>query len=116
MTTEEMTAKIVKFVEGHRGASLFELVRYLGEDAKGDLTLHFPNRPNTILWTDVSEMFVLALVEAEKQGVTTRGTNPLIYYFDGGALRLPLAKRVKGADYKHERWLPVELNIAVARV
>jgi hypothetical protein len=36
--------------------------------------------------------------------------NALVYFFDGGALQLPIAKRTSQQGYKKPHWFPVVFN------
>ncbi len=110
MTTEEMTEKIIEFVQGYQPASLVELIRYLGEEAQGEMMMHLPNRPNIILWMGVSDAFINAFIAAKRE-VFLDTTHFMIYAMDGGVLRLPIAKRFGKTDYKKPHWLPVVLSI-----
>ena len=110
MTVEEMTAKIIEFVRGYQPASLVELTRRLGKDAEGDHVLHFPSRPNTVIWTGLSDMFIDAFFAA-KTDIWLDITNPMIYMMDGGLLDMPIAKRYNKTDYKTEHWVPVVLRL-----
>jgi hypothetical protein len=55
MTVEEMAERIVETVGGIGGGVTFaEIVNAVGEEAKGDGQLGWPDL-NVVLWTDVSE-------------------------------------------------------------
>src|SRR5229473_2628688 len=110
MTTEEMTEKIIEFVRGYQPASLVELVRCLGKEAEGEMTMHLPNRPNIILWMGLSNTFIDAFLAAKRE-VFLDTTHFMIYAMDGGMLNLPIAKRYGKADYKKPHWLPIVLSI-----
>jgi len=110
MTVEEMASRIIEFVDGYQPASMVELVKHLGADARGNLIFHMPERPNTVIWTDVSKTFVDAFMLARKE-IFIDITNPMIYLMDGGTLPLPIAKKFNGPDYKKEHWVPVILSI-----
>jgi hypothetical protein len=78
---------------------------------EGSSALHLPRRPNTILWAGMSEELSALFVRAfESKTIIPMPTIPLVYMIDGGALNLPIAKRVTGQDYKKEHWLPTVLR------
>jgi hypothetical protein len=47
----------------------------------------------------------------EERRIAAKIASPLIYFMDGGALKLPIAKRAN-KSYKTPHWAPVVLNLA----
>ena len=93
----------VTFVElGRRLEPFFEL--------KGTWALEIA--PNVILWLGMSQPFVDAVEHLRHEHrVWVWPSSFLTYMFDGGCLKLPIAKRIPKAGYKKERWLPVTLRV-----
>lgn len=112
-TTEQMAERLVKYVREYRGVTMAELTGHLGKEAEGDHWLHFPDKPNTVIWTDVSEKFVEAFKLALKS-IQVRFSystwTVMMYAQDGKILHLPLAKRITKKDFKTPRWAMVILN------
>jgi len=68
--------------------------------------------PNGVLWTGMSDAFCTAITELIKEEkLFFHLADALPYFIDGGALALPLAKRVTKTGYKKPHWLPVYLRV-----
>jgi hypothetical protein len=105
MTVDEMAERIVETVGGIGGGVTFaEIVNAVGEEAKGDGQLGWPDL-NVVLWTDVSENFIKAFNLA-KERIFPVPTEFLTYAMDGMLLNLPVARQLK-KSYKDPHWLPV---------
>lgn len=111
MDNNTMTKIIYDFVKKTGGVSFVEiesLFRENGFEYKGSLMVGTSAR-NTVAWLDWNQAAIDVLNEALRQGIRLTVTSPLIYYFDGCAPDLPIAKSTRG--YKKElHWLPVVLN------
>ena len=104
MTTEEMARRIVEFTREKPGASLFELTRLFGEEARGYLAWEIV--PNVIAWQGMSQQFLDALRLAFKY-IEPRPASALVYWIDGVVCSLPQAKNLPAKGYKTLHWLPV---------
>jgi hypothetical protein len=68
--------------------------------------------PNTFIWTGMSEPFAEAMLQLIDEGrLHLHPATSLTYVLDGGALRLPVAKRPPPGGYARPRWLPVLLRV-----
>ena len=68
--------------------------------------------PNIILWVGMSQSFADAVLQLQQEKrICPWPTDSLTYLFDGGALKIPVAKRVPKNGYKKEHWLPVCFRI-----
>lgn len=105
MTQQEMTDRILEKCR-YGGVSFVELQQAVGEESRG--TFEIQLLPNVVLWSNVSEAFALAF-EAARPRLDITPCSPLVYFFDGAALQLPLAsrKRPPRGGYKNLHWLPV---------
>lgn len=112
MDNNIMSKFIYDFVKKTGGISFVEiesLFRENGFDYKGDLMVGTSAR-NTVAWVGWNQAAVDVMNKAIELGVVLTVTSPLIYYFDGGAPNLPIAKTTRG--YKKDvHWLPVVLNV-----
>ena len=77
------------------------------EDFGGDYLFTWEHRPDLVLWSGLSKESIAAFTEllVEKK-IFPHPCHFLAYVYDGGALRLPIAK---GASkrYKKQHWLPI---------
>lgn len=105
-------AKIVfDFIKETGGVSLVEvenIFRENGFDYSGDYMLAIP-AVNIVMWADWNEEAVAIMKEVIDMGAEFKSTSPLVYYYDGKALNLPIARTAKG--YKELHWIPVVLNV-----
>lgn len=112
MENSTMTKIIFDYIKKNGGVSFVELEALFQEngfDYKGNLMIA-TSAPNIIMWLNWNKFAVEVLTEVIKQGAEFTSTSSLIYYIDGAALNLPIAKTAKG--YKHDlHWLPVVLNV-----
>lgn len=110
MMIEEMQEKIMQRIADVGGHATFvELGKLLFPDENGTHCVSIAERPNTILWSDMSEQLASAfqgLLEDKK--ITYTPTPPLTYMIDGGMLKMPIARARR--NYKELHWLPVVLN------
>jgi hypothetical protein len=109
MNIEEMAEKIFEAVEGWGPAASFvDIVRECGKEAEGDFQFSLPGRPNTILWSGVSQLFIDALFsDGLRKRILPVPCGEFIYLMDGGHLTLPIAKRPSPKhDYKTPHWAP----------
>jgi hypothetical protein len=106
--TKELICEYVRQMGG--GVSLVELKRKYA-DTTGEWTWHAHGRPNTIIWSGMSETFLDAVQGAIQDGtIELRATEWMVYMIDGGALHLPLAKRFTKKDFAKPRWVPCCLH------
>lgn len=109
MSSEQMADQIVSFVRENPGASFPELMRHIGPDAEGDMSMYFDG--NVKVWEGMSPMFAAALRLAQRD-IEPRPADVMAYLIDGAVLRLPLAKSLppKGG-FKKPRWLPITYHL-----
>jgi hypothetical protein len=108
MTIEEMAQRILQTVDDYAPASLVEIVRACGDEAKGDCTLTLGSKPNAVLWDGVSDKFTAAF-NLIKPKTTITTASWLIYAMDGGVLDLPVvADEAENLDFETETWCPGE--------
>ena len=101
------------YIRQSRNVSFVELARFLegeGMCTKGDLTLMAAVPHDLILWANMSDEFV-DVVDALAECTDIAPTPVLVYLCDGGALKLPLAKRPPKGGYKRPHWCPVVFNV-----
>lgn len=105
---------ILKFMENNSTVSFVELERELAmKDIphKGEYAWCLPDNENIIFWTGITQDFGEAmsdLVYKDKKIKPVEST-PFVYFIDGKALNLPVAKDLK-RKYKSPRWVPVVFN------
>ena len=58
---EEMATNILEFVKGREPVTYTELLRHLGEEARGEFAVGLPKFKNIWFWDGVSETFVNAM-------------------------------------------------------
>ena len=108
---ELMADKIEEYVKGRRGVSFVQLMRLLGDEAKGKISYESP--PNCTWWMGMSEKFCDALDECRRRkNIEPHPTSLLVYLVDGRALNLPIAKRLPKNGYKKLHWIPIVFNPA----
>jgi len=102
----ELELDIRKELDGGIGGKSFAELTHI-EGFNGDCHMTLPDKPNTILWTDMSEeaINVIAAMFGSKE-VAIRMTNVLPYAMDGCVLQMPIAKKLD-YDYKKPHWLPI---------
>ena len=89
------------------GVSFVELTREV-PGFEGDYQLI--NNKNWVYWAGLSEEAAHALLELENDNVIyKKPCQQLIYFVDGGGLRLPLVK--SDITYKKPRWMPVVYSL-----
>jgi hypothetical protein len=91
------------------GTSFVELAREV-PGWKGNFVWHIPGNPNVVLWADMSEDAISALVELlREKKIDAVPTSLLVYLHDGQMLQFPLVKSLK-TKYKKPHWLPMVFN------
>lgn len=118
MSVEEMSALIVQAVEfWGSGTSFVDLENEIGELMKGELSIHLPGRPNSVLWTGVSQEFADGLVTAiRSKKIAMHPASLLVYAADGRfPSKLPSAERLEAQDFEKPCWVPVTLSPAKAK-
>lgn len=116
MTDEEPALKerIFKLVERNHGTTSFAEFMNGGfsEHTDGDFAIYAPNRPNTIIWPNLSSEFVKAVCALlDEKRIHFRPTTTLVYLHDGQFLRIPVVKKIGKVDFKKPHWLPVVINL-----
>jgi hypothetical protein len=105
--------ELYDFIVDWRTASFVEVCRKFGgrfPDAR-KVSMSDDTDPNIILWSQIPEPIVDALVQLQvERRMEFRTASPLSYYIDGGAMGLPLVKRPPKQGYKKPHWLPVYLK------
>ncbi len=82
-------------------------LRQLGIPVDGDVDIHL-GPPNIFLWFDVTQDLADCIIDlVGRQVVCIHPSNYLVYLFDGGIPRLPIATRVTARGYRKPHWLPV---------
>lgn len=103
---------IEEFIRRYDWVTFPELQRRLEPfaEVRGNVALELA--PNLILWAGMSEAFAdtVQQLRSEKR-IWSWPTVWLTYFLDGGALKMPIAKRIPKGGYKTERWLPVCLRV-----
>ncbi len=101
---------IVDVVRRRPAATFVELLNHLrdiGVAVDGDVDIHL-GPPNVFLWFDVTQELADCIIDlVGRQVVYPHPSNYLVYLFDGGVPRLPIATRVTARGYKKPHWLPV---------
>jgi hypothetical protein len=106
-----LAAEIEDFIRRMRNVTFVELQHWLGPQYRGTGRLVDTRDRNLVFWLDLAEPVVDALnLLIHEKRVEVKPTNPMVYLFDGGGIRLPIAKRPPRAGYRNPRWLPVVLN------
>jgi len=108
MTPQEMSEKIVQCVREKGGTSFVELMRAVGPEAEGDISMEAPPGYNIVWWSGMSETFVDAL-ELARSYIEPTPTSVLVYAIDGGMLGLPIVKQAR--RYKKPHWVPMVFNL-----
>lgn len=103
-----MKDAILNYVRERQGVSFAELSKDI-PGFRGERTLRHTPHKNLFVWFDLSEEAVSALTELlEKERITVKVTNPLIYICDGMIPQAPVAKKLR--DYATPHWLPVSIS------
>lgn len=102
--------RIVNYIERTDYVSFAELRNRFGGDGRldGDFCISLPDRPNSVLWSGMSEEFcdvMRALIR--EHAVDLAGSCSLTYMIDGGMPSMPVAKRIGKQDFKSPRWVPI---------
>jgi hypothetical protein len=103
----DMADRIVAVVGERDYVTFTELMRELGNDARGEISLVLQSNPNLILWGGISETFPQAFRLAWEQ-LELHPSSFLLYAIDGGWMTYPIAKRNRA--YKKPHWLSVTLR------
>lgn len=99
---------IEAYVRQYDHVTFVELLRRLEPFAEVRGTMALEIAPNVLLWVGMSEAFIDAIHQLQREKrIWPHPTVWLTYLFDGGGLRAPIAKRIPKAGYKKEHWLPV---------
>ncbi len=103
---------IEQYVRTYDYVTFVELGRRLKPyiEVRGDVALEIA--PNVILWAGMSQAFADAITELQQgKRIWPHPSSLLTYFHDGGALRMPIAKRIPKGGYKKEHWLPVTFRV-----
>jgi hypothetical protein len=102
-TAADLAEQIRDLVYRKDHVSMVEITRLDG--AQGDLQWALDDY-NIVLWAGLSELLVDALELLRKtKAIELHPCSPLVYWGDGAALSLPLAKQAR--KYKKPHWQPV---------
>jgi hypothetical protein len=107
MNAIEMADKITDLVLRKRNVTFIELVNEIGEEAIGESSIA-NEELKVVFWDGISKIFYDALQLAMQDKVESGPCHYLVYFFDGTALQLPIAKRLRA--YKNWHWLPTIFN------
>jgi hypothetical protein len=106
MDKDQMINEILTKAVLMQGVSFAELQRYIGDVMKGDEVLSTPF-PNVHLWANVSQTFVDAMIESQKEDwIEMKSCQSLSYVLDGAVLDWPIAQRTDKKGYKEPHWAP----------
>jgi hypothetical protein len=109
---EVLAEEIEDYVRRMRNVTLVELEGWLGSQYSGTSRLVDLRDPNLVYWKGLAEPVIDALnLLIRERRIEVKPTDLLIYFLDGGALRLPIAKRPPRAGYRNPHWLPVVLDV-----
>jgi hypothetical protein len=112
-----MTLKedIWDYVQRTDYVSFAELDRRFGEtyEMDGDYGIELGALPNAWVWSGMSEEYAQAIIELRNEGrIQYESASELVYFFDGGMLQMPIARRLRKDGYMQPRWLPVTIRPA----
>lgn len=106
--------RVTEYVQNRDYVSFVELKQFITSDpegfpVEGPMAMHVPERPNSIIWVNMSEEFTELMAEMlAAHQIYIHGASWMIYLIDGGMPTMPIAKRPnKAKDYTKEHWLPV---------
>jgi len=105
----------IDYIRLYGSANFVELSNVLrsnGINPDGDGNLVFPGLPNVILWAGINDDFVSVInaIRERQDIIEPRGADVLTYAYDGGFLRLPIAKKPPKGGYKKPHWAPIQFN------
>lgn len=109
----ELRSKILERVRKHDHVSFAEIRTHFGGDGSldGEFCLYLGDRPNTMLWVNMSEDFVSVMMDLlAKKEVHVVPSSLLVYMIDGAVPSMPMAKRPGKHDYPSPRWFCVVLR------
>lgn len=107
-TTQEMADSVYGIIEYLGSATFSEITLDIGTAAKGDKTMHWPERPNIVLWSGLSEEVIASLTSLLNQRRVEMVTvDPSVYMATGYTLHLPPIRNLPDCEPKELRWLPV---------
>jgi hypothetical protein len=109
---EILADEIERLLDGWGHVSFVELANWLGESFRGNGRITSARDPNIVFWQGLAEPVVEALNRLIREGrLEIKASSLLVYTFDGGSLRLPIAKRPPREGYRKPHWLPVVLRL-----
>jgi hypothetical protein len=113
LSVEQMAEKILETVKHYgAGTSFVDLEHAISKPMQGDFSFHLPNKPNSILWDGVSELFIDGLLQAlDTKKIVPKPSIFLLYAMDGKFLNLPVGTARK-KDYRKPHWIPCVLSPA----
>lgn len=107
-----LAARVRAFVAERDHVSFVELEGHMASvmDARGELALEI--LPNVIVWSGMSAPLAELVRDLlNRHEIHAHPASALVYFVDGKALTLPLAKRLPRGGYTTPHWLPVVLRI-----
>jgi hypothetical protein len=106
MSVEDKKNQIYEYIIQNDYVSFAELsLKFDHEEGRNDYAISLPSFENIIVWMGTKEFIDAVLELVNEKKMFFHSANPLIYYADGRALNLPLAK--KAIRYKEPHWFPV---------
>ena len=115
MTVEELGEQLIKFILNKKSVSFANINHFFQEkevDYQGDQALAVADYPTLVYWVNWNEFATDVYFYAEKKlgdKIEMKPCSHLVYFIDGCALTLPIAKSVR--NYKTTHWIPVVLEV-----
>jgi hypothetical protein len=96
-------------IEWLRPVEIANVLAQEGVPTEGTLSLVLgPDQPNVVLWAGMSAEFVTVLERLQQAQVfDMESESEYSYYYDGGALNLPVLRDVPTQMLEEEHWVPV---------
>lgn len=111
---ETLVDELVDFIARRSSVSIVEIESFLSQrhvPTKGSLWWVLGVDPNIVIWANMSQEWMDIMNSVQADGRIEMGSaHYLAYLCDGGALNLPLAKRLPKGGYKTPHWAPVIFN------
>ncbi len=107
----DLRGAAIDFIAAYDYVTIVELRDFLRPfmEVEGNASLKLDR--NVVVWANMSPRFANFVGSLlNDPAISVRPASWLSYVMDGGALRLPIAKRPPKQGYKEPRWLPVCLR------
>lgn len=103
-----MTETILDLIRIRDYVTFVEIMKALGNQAKGDQVMASVHQPNVILWANMAPEVIHAIQSlVDRRLISYAPAQVSTYLIDGCILQLPLARRIPEGGYKTPHWLPV---------